>query len=214
MHKIAVSIVILLATLGPGAGSVMAAAGPDPQAAHRLLTGVADDMIAELRNPAIRRDESSVSDLVNRVLVPHIDFEVTARLVLGKHWRAASAAQRAAFVQEFRGFVLRFYTTALADYVASNDVPRDIMAFQPVSAAEAERQMYVRSQVRQQNGQPVSVDYRMYWVDDTWKVVDVSVEGISMAVNYRTNFANEIRAKGIDGLIASLRERNAELASD
>ena len=179
--------------------------------AHALLEELAAEMVESLQDPVVRRSEAQVSQLVERVLVPHINFELTSKLVLGKHWRKASGEQRQAFITEFKRFVLRFYTTALADYVASNEVPKDLMHFEPLAAAELERQLYVRSQVKQRSGQAVSVDYRVYWDNTAWKVVDVSVEGISMAVNYRTNFSREIRANGLDGLIDSLRERNLAL---
>jgi len=211
MQRALVHVVLWLTLAALPAVPVASATNTDPEAALSLLQRIADDMVTALQDPEVRRDEAAIADLVDRVLVPHVDFELASRLVLGKHWRTASPEQRETFVKEFKKFILRFYNGALTSYVASNEVPRDLMRFEPVKADDDARQLYVRSSVRQQNGPPVSVDYRMYRTGGEWRVIDVSVEGISMAVSYRTNFASEIRRKGIDGLIASLRERNEEL---
>jgi phospholipid transport system substrate-binding protein len=145
------------------------------------------------------------------VLVPHIDFRVSSNLVLGAHWKDASESQRKAFMKEFQGFLVRFYTGALASYVDSADIPVDIMTFSDDVATRGANQALVRSRVGQASGDPVQVDYRMYW-RDSWKVVDVSVAGISMVQNYRSNFTSTVKQHGIDALIAQLQERNRALA--
>lgn len=193
--------------------AALAEVDADPKLARAQLAEVAKDMVTALQDPAVRRDVSQVELLVQRILVPHIDFRASSNLVLGPHWKDASEAQRAAFINEFQAFLVRFYTGALASYIDSDEIPNDIMSFHDEPRTKGERQVFVRSQVGQSGGDEVAVEYRMLW-RDAWKVIDVSVDGISMVNSYRSNFSSTVKRQGLDVLIAQLQERNQSFSTN
>ena len=184
---------------------------PDAASAQSMLSAVQRDMVAALQDPATHGDQGAIEKLVNRLLVPHVDLDRASILVLGDHWRNATPEQRERFVNEFKSFLVRFYSGALASYVKSNAVPADVIAFDREPAMQGETQALVHSVVRQDDGKTVPVEYRLYF-SDGWKVIDVSVGGISIAKNYRSQFASRVAQVGMDGLIAELAQRNGEQA--
>jgi phospholipid transport system substrate-binding protein len=202
----ALPMLLCLATLSL---PVAATAEPDTGAAvaQATLERLSKDMVAGLQDPSVRQNVNEIRDLVERVLVPHIDFRVSSNLVLGPHWADASESQRTAFIDEFRSFLVRFYVGALASYVDSSGVPTDVMTFEDEPKLKNERQLTVFSKVGQANGDKVPVEYR-FFLRESWKIIDVSVAGISMVQSYRSNFTSTVKNKGLDVLIAQLHERN------
>jgi phospholipid transport system substrate-binding protein len=191
-----------------------AAAAPDPQEAQALITSTANHMLDTLQTEGkqVWSNPARVRDLAERNLAPHVDFEELSRLVLGKTWRTATPDQRRRFIHEFRQFLIRFYTTALIEYTKGADIPGDVMRFLPLRARPGQTRVTVYSEVKQPGAsRPIPVDYHLSFADGEWKVYDVSVDGVSLVASYRNSFGNEVRQRGLDGLIAHLAERNAEL---
>jgi phospholipid transport system substrate-binding protein len=149
--------------------------------------------------------------MVEELLLPHIDLITASRWVLGKHWRRATKEQKIQFIKHFRGMLLRFYSTALADYLNKNTVDENLITFQPVRAETGSDDVTVRSEVHPPNGQPIPVNYQMHLTRKGWKVYDVSVEGISVVTTYRNSFNEEIRRNGLDQLIARLANKDNDL---
>ncbi len=205
------STLLLAVTLLAAAGA--AAATGDPRAAQSLLTEVAESLLAAMRADDFRKDEAGIQDLVDRILLPHVDFGRASRLVLGKHWRTATPDQRTRFEAEFRGFVIRFYTTALSEWLKTNDVPTAPVVIGEVHGQAGDKVVQVPSKFKRPDGTQVDVGYRVFWDGAAWKVIDVSVEGISMVTNYRASFSSEISQFGLDGLIERLAQRNVELTT-
>ncbi len=198
---------VLLLTLFV-AGTAWARRAPD-----EILTTAADEMITAIQKDAerINADPAELNRLIADILLPHVDMISASRLVLGKHWRGATRAQKKQFILEFRTLLVRFYSAALRDYLIDHEVTRDMIRFQPLRAEPDATSVIVRSEVIPPNGQPVPVHYHMHLRRGRWQVYDVSVEGVSLITTYRSSFAGEIRQKGLDGLIASLAKRNREL---
>lgn len=206
-------LALLLAIALLPAAWAQASTGPGPR---QLLETTLDDMIQALREnrAALQKDPDRIYPIVQRILVPKVDFPRASHWVLGRYWRKATPEQRQRFMAEFRKLLVRFYSTALVEYVTKNEVPdADIIRFLPVQAPEGEKDVTVRSEVRQPGGSSIPVQYQMYRTPEGWKVYDVSVQGISMVVSYRSTFAEQIRSGGIDGLIDYLQKRNNEIAA-
>lgn len=180
-----------------------------------LLEGVAQEMIASLNSQRaeLSGNPKKVQALVEQKLLPHIDIINSSKWVLGKYWRRASKKQKIGFIKEFRTLLLRFYSTALAEYLDNNkeQLDPDMITFHPVKLEEGRKDITVRSRIKPKKGEPVPVHYHMHLTKKGWKVYDVSVEGVSVITTYKTSFASEIRQQGIDALIASLAERNKKL---
>lgn len=174
-----------------------------------LLQSTAHSMVDALteRESELKKNPQVVNQLAEKILLPHVDIISASRWVLGKHWRRANKEQKLQFIREFRTLLVTFYSAALADFLQTNKVYKDMFQFQPLRG-ELGDDVTVRSNVVSTSGKSIPVNYHMHKTKKGWKVYDVSVEGISLITTYRTSFANEIKSKGVDGLIASLAEKN------
>ena len=112
-----ISIVMLL---GMNASYANTPTPPDD-----VLKLVADKMISELNNNNLKGKPEKVQALVEEVLLPSVDIINGSKLVLGKYWRNASTAQKIGFIKQFRSLLLRFYSSALAEYLNNNNEPLD-----------------------------------------------------------------------------------------
>ena len=194
----------LLAAALIGLGSVAtAASAPDA-----LVKSVMDDVLEIVRtDPALKAgDTSRAVELVEEKVLPHFDFRIMTSLAVGRDWRQATPAQKDKLVAAFRTMLVRLYSNALTQY-------RDqTIDFKPLRAGAADTDVLVRTQVLQPGAKAVDIDYALEKQGEAWKVYDVIVAGGSLVTNYRNDFRNQILSGGIDGLIASLEAKNAELA--
>jgi phospholipid transport system substrate-binding protein len=144
-----------------------------------------------------------IYELVNELIIPHFDFTNMSRLVLGNAWKSANDGQRTAFLEQFRTLLVRTYATALKEY-SNNKI-----VYYPEETKPDSRIVLVRTEVMDAiNQSSIAIDYRMIESDSKWKVVDVTVDGVSLVSTYRGSFASEIRKSGLDTLVAKLSERN------
>ena len=171
-----------------------------------LVKTISEDVLA-----AIRQDKDiqagnpkKIASLVEAKILPHFDFAHTTRIAMGANWRRASPEQREQLTREFRTLLVRTYSRALVNY-------RDqAIEFKPLRAQPGDTQVTVRSEVRQSGTQPVSIDYELEKTRSGWKVYDVKISGASLAATYRDTFAEEVRNRGIDGLIDLLSSKNRQ----
>jgi len=188
-----------------------AQANDDPQA---LLETAAHDMITALNNnrDRIKQDPSVTQKLIEDILLPHIGIITASKYVLGSHWDGATKKQKIGFIKAFRVLLLRFYSSALTEYLNSHDGKLDpnLMVFYKPADLNAP-QVLVRSEVKPKSGNPVPINYKMQKTRKGWKIIDVSVEGVSVITTYKTSFASEIKQNGLDALISSLQSRNEKL---
>lgn len=151
----------------------------------------------------LKRDPQYVYRIVDEKFLPHVDFDQVAALALGKHWRGATPEQRKAFQTEFKRLLVRSYSTAI-DELSDWEV-----RYEPLDLAAGQNDVVVRTQVLRSDGAPIPVDYAMSLQPAGWQVYDVKIDGVSLISNYRASFAQTIRAKGLDGLIAELSAGNS-----
>jgi phospholipid transport system substrate-binding protein len=150
-------------------------------------------------------DRRKTIDLIERKVLPHFNFSGMTALALGASWRRASAEQKKLLTGEFKTLLLRTYASALASYQGQK------LEFRPLRAKAGESEVTVNVRVLQPGGQPVAIDYDMERTAEGWKVYNLSVGGISLVLNYRTEFNNAVSEAGIDGLIERLRAKNRAL---
>jgi len=177
--------------------------------AQELVVTNTMKLLGELKekNGDIKQDSSIAYSLVDDIVLPHIDFRRIGQIVLGKYWRRANEDQRARFVNEFRGFLVRTYVTAMIEFSDQIVSHADNVRYLPFRNTDPE-DVTVRMEIRLANRPPVSVNYSLYLNDASWLIYDLSVEGISLATTYRSSFASEIRRGGLDRLINKLAARN------
>jgi phospholipid transport system substrate-binding protein len=172
--------------------------------ARVLLINVSQRVIQALQNEPdlAQREPTYIYHLLNKTVVPHFDFDAMAKLVLGHYWRGATPQQQRRFIDAFRTYLVRVYAVALAKYEGQK------IDYKPLRAPADAEKVLVQTEVQQDSGQPISVDYRMHLNDGDWKVYDVIIAGVSLVASNRSTFASEIRQGGIDELTARLAQRN------
>jgi len=209
--KTAFSALLLGLGLSLGLNQATLATPDSPKAVLETTASQMLDAINSNRDK-IKKNPQLTEDLIEKVLLPHIDFITASKYVLGPNWNNASRAQKIEFIKTFRTLLLRFYSSALSEYLNTHDEKLDmsLMTFQEPGSTTG-NQVTVRSEVKPKDAKPVPIIYQMLKTRHGWKVFDVSVEGVSVITTYKTSFASEVQTKGIDGLIASLKERNAKL---
>ena len=127
-----------------------------------------------------------------------------SRLVLARNWRGATQQQRQRFVEEFRQLLVRTYGSSLSKYSGQE------VRYPPMQSSGADDdRVTVQTEILQSGGPSIPLDYRLHRTDSGWKVYDVTVDGASLVLNYRSQFASEIARHGLDGLIQRLAERNS-----
>lgn len=159
--------------------------------------------IIEERQPEIEKDQTVVFDIVRDVVLPHFDFPLISRFVLGQHWRQASPEQRQRFMDEFRTLLIRTYGTSLAEYSGQK------VEYLPMQADPESGRVVVRTEINQAEGPPIPIAYRLHRTEEGWKVFDVIVEGASYVQTYRSEYGSLIASRGLDALIEQLAEKNA-----
>jgi phospholipid transport system substrate-binding protein len=171
-----------------------------------LVKQVTADVIAAIRqDKAVQAGDSRrIAALVETRILPHFDTRRATQLAMGVNWRHASAEQQEELTREFTTLLVRTYSGALAAY-------RDqAIVFRPLRAAPADTEVTVYSQVRQSGAEPIAIEYDLAKAGAQWKVFDIRVSGISLVATYRSSFNEEVRTRGIDGLIESLASKNRQ----
>lgn len=194
-------VVGLLCAMGIAQAEVVAPDALIKTTVQEVLTVVKQDKEIQAGN------QKKILELVDAKVLPHFDFTRMTQLAVGKSWRQATPEQRQALVTEFRNMLVRTYTKAFTVY---RDQTVEVKPFK--MAADA-TEATVKTSINKAGVQPVLVDYEMEKTPDSWKVYDVSIEGVSMVSSYRGTFTSEIQEKGIDGLIKTLSDRNASAAN-
>ncbi|MEW6132448.1 MAG: ABC transporter substrate-binding protein [Pseudomonadota bacterium] len=146
-----------------------------------------------------------VYNLVEAKVLPHFDFNRMTQLAVGRYWNVASATQKQSLVKEFRALLVRTYASSLTAF--SNQT----VEFKPFSMKPEATEVTVQTEVKQPGGKPIPINYDMHKTPFGWKVYDVSIDGVSLVINYRSSFANTIRQSGIDGLISMMEAKSRSL---
>lgn len=197
--------VLLTSFLAGGFGMSVAAAQQSP---NEFIESLSSKVIDQLKSDKDIQagDLKRVSELVDTTLMPHVNFERMTALSVGRTWRQATPEQKKQLMSEFRVLLLRTYANA---FTAVRDQSIRMKPFRGEANAD---EVVVRSEIVQPRGEPIQLDYRLEKADSAWKIYDVNVLGVWLVQTYRNQFAQEISAGGIDGLIKSLAEKNKAFA--
>ncbi|MBP3981655.1 MAG: ABC transporter substrate-binding protein [Gammaproteobacteria bacterium] len=175
--------------------------GPDA-----LIKRLSTEVIGSVRgDKAIQAgDINKVIALVDKVVMPNVNFRRMTAAAVGPGWRQASPEQQKRLQEEFKVLLVRTYAGALAQ------VSDQTITIKPLRAAPEDKDVLVRTEVTG-HGDPIQLDYRLEKTPGQgagWKIYNLNVMGVWLVETYRSQFATEINARGVDGLIEALVTRN------
>lgn len=151
----------------------------------------------------VKTDKAFLDQQVNEHVVPYVDFDTMTKLAVGKSWKQADEQQRIDLVNEFKSLLLNTYTNALTEYSGES------IEFEPFKPERREDRAVVRSAFKQSSGSTIPVLYKLR-DKDGWLIYDIEVDQISLVTSYRTAFSSEIEKGGVDGLLQTMKDKNAE----
>ena len=181
----------------------MPAAYAQNEAPDALVKRLSSDVLDKIRADKTVQagDMTKLMALVDSQIMPNVNFTRMTASAVGRSWRQATPEQQKKLQDEFKTLLIRTYSGALAQ------VEDQTINVKPLRAAAGDTEVVVRTEIMGR-GDPIQLDYRLEKVGPGWKIYDLNVLGVWLVETYRTQFAQEISAKGIDGLIASLSQRN------
>ena len=147
-------------------------------------------------------NKEKILSLVKSKILPHFNFTRMTRLAMGKNWSKASPQQQQELEEAFRTLLVRTYYKALAVYSDHT------IKVSPVKNMAGKTDTTVKTEVIPSNGQAISINYSMGKTNNSWKVYDITVAGISLVINYRGTFNSKIRSGGVKGLLKALNKKN------
>ena len=175
----------------------------DPQA---LIKTATQQVLDEVRTKSIAPDDiPRIRGIVDRDILPYVDFRRTTQLAMGRHWRTATPAQQQQIMEQFQLLLIHLYSGALAQLK-----PDQQIEYPPMRNAPGDTDVVVRT-LAQTSSNPVEIDYRLYKTPDGWRLYDLNVLGAWLIQTYRVQFNEKIQQSGVDGLIQFLTSRNQEL---
>ena len=175
------------------------------QAPDALVKSVTLEVVGIIQKDIKDGDRRKLVSLIEEKVLPHFNFNAMTSSAVGRNWDKATPEQKSRLVDEFKTLLVRTYASSLAAY--SNQR----FDFRPLRAKPTDTDVTVNVRVLQSGSEPVQIDYDMEKRPNGWKVWDVRVAGISLVANYRTEFDNQVRQGGIDGLIKTLQAKNKTL---
>ncbi|OUL78335.1 phospholipid transport system substrate-binding protein [Burkholderia sp. YR290] len=189
-------------------GNTVSAQTVDSSDPQILIKSVTQQVLDEVHTQAIDpSDIPRIMNIVNRDILPYIDFEYTTQLALARYWRTATPTQQQQLTQQFKMLLIHLYSGALAQLK-----PDQKIDYPPMRVAPSDTDAVVRT-IASTNAQPVEIDYRLRKTPQGWRVYDLNVMGAWLVQTYRQQFGETIQQSGIDGLLRFLTDRNQQLAS-
>ncbi len=187
-------------------GSAQVSLASSDATADVFIKRLTDEFLVTVKSDKtiLSGDINKISVLVDQRVMPHVNFQRMTASAVGPGWRQATPEQQKRLQEEFKALLVRTYAGAV------NQINDQSIVVKPLRASPDDKEVIVRTEVRGK-GEPIQLDYRVEKAPDApagWRIYNLNVLGVWLVDNYRTQFAAEVNAKGVDGLIASLAERN------
>jgi phospholipid transport system substrate-binding protein len=183
------------------------AQGATSEQPSQVVEQAADGLLKALdaNRQEYRNNPAKVQALVDQYILPHIDTQFAAQLVLGRYWRTATPQQRQRFIDAFYHSMLNNYGAAIVEFTSNT------LKVYPTHAGPNDKNPVVRTEMARSNGAPVSVNYYMHMTPQGWKAWDVVIDGVSYVMSYRQDFGSQIAQQGgnaaaIDSVINRLEK--------
>ena len=196
------TLLIALVIAASGVTPVTAAERPTSDGAQAFMSNLVTNASAALTSDGTLEAREQ---RFRTLLSDGFDMRFIARVALGKPWKTLSAAEQNTYTNLFSEFVLKTYASRLGGF--------DPERFDVLGAApKGKRDMLVKTKITQQDGGSIAASWRVRMVAGKHKIVDIIVEGISMALNQRQEFKTVVQQHGVAGLTEMLRARTTSLS--
>ncbi|HTY70397.1 MAG TPA: ABC transporter substrate-binding protein [Alphaproteobacteria bacterium] len=183
----------------PAAGPQLAQARAALPEAGEFIAHLAADAIAGMSDKTMSLEERTRR--FRTLLTADFDVPEIARFVLGRYWRVATPDERSEYTKLFEDYIVSIYAARFQEY--------DGEQLKVNAAVKDDDGAFVSSSIERKAGPPVKVDWKLKSQAPNFKIVDVMVEGVSMSVTQRDDFAAAIQAHGgkVAGLIDMLKQK-------
>lgn len=180
----------------------------DPRDPHKIIEDATSHLLETInsRRQEFEANPALLQALVNDDLLPLIDAEYSARLILGRAGRGVGAEQLSAFSRAMSEILLTRYADGLLNFKSDEQV--EIL---PMKGKNSDKLTRVRTRIKLDNGGFVPIDYAFHMTENGWKAFDVTVEGISYVITLRNQIGPRVTADGIEKVTADIREGNIKL---
>ena len=181
------------------------AMSPNPE---DVISTITQEILSEIKNDPslVKGDLESINLLVEKKVMPILDFEKMTALSVGAKWRQASDIQREELQKAFRRLLLLSYSGTV------KFAEKAKVKILPPRRKKNDSRVVVKTRVSVPGRQAVPVDYRMRLTDEGWKIYDLNVLGLWLVDNYRVQFSQIVGSKGVDGLINEIVKKNNKLS--
>jgi phospholipid transport system substrate-binding protein len=198
-RRVVLTGLALAALAAPGGLALAQASADEINGAQAFIDRLSKDAIAVLQRTDVTLEQRE--DTFRRLLAEGFEMEFIGRFVLGSTWRTATPEQQQDYLTAFREYVLKTYSRRLGGYAGEQ--------FSVTGARPAGKQdVLVQTRIDRPSAAPIMADWRVRQFDGGFKIIDIAVEGVSMAVTQRAEFAAVINRDGLDGLVQALRARS------
>jgi len=176
----------------------------DPTA---MLQNVTNQVMAELRahRQELQKNPSKIYTLVNHIILPHVDFDESAKWVVGRNaWREADSNTQQIFINEFKNLVVRSYAGSLLGYTDQK------VEYLPLRGSTNKERIEVASLLKDGGKAPIRINYRLIQSGGSWRVYDIIIEGVSLMQGYHAQFAEDVKEGGVKAVIEKIRRRQSK----
>jgi len=196
-------LAVLLAVPLAGARADQTVDGADSM---KFIRTLADQALVLVNDKKI--SDADRAEHFRGLFVVSFDIPEIGKFVLGRHWKSATPAQQQDFLKSFEDFTVLTWSTRFKDY---SGVSFDVLG----SAPADDGYWTVDSRIHRTAGDPLPLGWRVHEVDGKWRITDILVEGVSMALTQRQDFASAMQANGgkIEDLLDAMHKKIGELRS-
>ena len=196
------ALLILLLVVGIPAAN--AASQPNHQAAANFINELASNALNALRQPNLSMAQRE--EIVRNLLKQGFDVGFIGRFVLGRHWRRVGPEQRSDYQRVFGEFLVKTYASRLGGYASETF---GVKGVQPAGKKDS----LVHTVINRPSGPPLRAAWRVREINGQPRIIDVMIEGVSMVVTQRSEFASVIKRNGFNGLLEALRARSSRASA-
>ena len=201
-------LLVLSLTMLAGAGTALLAS--EPQTPDAALRSTVDQLVGNLKQHSAqyRKDQRSFYAMVDQVVVPRFDVPGIARFALGKHGRTATPDQRQRFADALALTLVHSYANVMLDRYDSM-----ILTWNPVRTEAGADRVKIDTMLKGDAGEQYPVGFYVRRVDGDWKIYDLEIGGISLALNYRAQLSAEIKRTSLEAAIGRMTKQDSQASA-